>query len=556
MQIIVPMSGFGERFRRAGYTVPKPLIEIDGLPVIAHVIAMFPGEADFLFICNREHLAQPSFRMQQVLREHCPTGRIVAIDPHKLGPVHAVNMAMDAVSKTSPVVVNYCDFTCDWSWQDFREFVARTGCEGAIPAYRGFHPHSLGATNYAYIREDRGWIQDIQEKQPFTADRMQEYASSGTYYFESGRVMLDAFDATVKTNLHVNGEHYVSLAYKPMLARGARVAVYELRHFMQWGTPEDVDEYRHWSNTFRLLASPADRVATPPRGDVVVPMAGMGQRFAEKGYAVPKPLIPVSGRPMVVQAARDLPAANIYDFVIRRDLPGFAEVRAEIQAAFGERAKITTVERLTEGQACTALIGVDALEAVGGDGPVTIGACDNGALYDASAFAALLDDPGVDVIVWAARGHAGAIRSPGMYGWIEEVGGVVSRVSVKVPLDDPAHDPIIIGTFTFRRSADFRAAVGRLRARNGRVNGEFYVDECINDAIALGLRCRTFEVDCYLSWGTPNELLTYEYWQCCFHGWPSHPYRLDLDGRVPSESLAALKRRCEAPQSPQRALQP
>lgn len=48
MQIVIPMSGFGERFRRAGYTVPKPLIEIERKPVISHVIDMFPGETNFI----------------------------------------------------------------------------------------------------------------------------------------------------------------------------------------------------------------------------------------------------------------------------------------------------------------------------------------------------------------------------------------------------------------------------------------------------------------------------------------------------------------------------
>jgi len=69
MQIIIPMSGFGERFRRAGYTVPKPLIEIDGKPVIAHVIDMFPGEQDFIFICNQDHLSNPDYRMEDILRQ-------------------------------------------------------------------------------------------------------------------------------------------------------------------------------------------------------------------------------------------------------------------------------------------------------------------------------------------------------------------------------------------------------------------------------------------------------------------------------------------------------
>ena len=44
MQIVIPMSGFGERFRSVGYKVPKPLIEVDGKTIIEHIIDMFPGE--------------------------------------------------------------------------------------------------------------------------------------------------------------------------------------------------------------------------------------------------------------------------------------------------------------------------------------------------------------------------------------------------------------------------------------------------------------------------------------------------------------------------------
>ena len=73
-----------------------------------------------------------------------------------------------------------------------------------------------------------------------------------------------------------------------------------------------------------------------------------------------------------------------------------------------------------------------------------------------------------------------------------------------------------------------------------RVGGEFYIDSCINHALALGLYCRLFEVDSYLSWGTPDDLMTFEYWQSCFHKWPSHPYRLEHDSRIPAEAVAAL----------------
>ena len=61
MQIIIPMSGFGERFRRAGYSIPKPLIEVDGKPIIQHVIEMFPGEEKFIFICKKSSYKHKSF---------------------------------------------------------------------------------------------------------------------------------------------------------------------------------------------------------------------------------------------------------------------------------------------------------------------------------------------------------------------------------------------------------------------------------------------------------------------------------------------------------------
>lgn len=546
MQIVIPMSGFGERFRRAGHQLPKPLIEIDGKPVICHVIDMFPDEHDFLFICNRDHLANPAYRMEAILRAYCPAARIVGIAPHKLGPVHAVRQVGHLINPARPVVVNYCDFTCLWNWPHFKQFVASTGCDGAIPAYKGFHPHTLGSTNYAYLRESDGWVDEIQEKMPFTANRMEEYASSGTYYFSSGEVMHQALRQVVDQHLHTGGEYYVSLAYQAMLAVGKNVTVYPLQHFMQWGTPEDVAEYQGWSAAFRRLSSTQPAPAFP-NGALVIPMAGLGQRFSAEGYVDTKPLIAVSGKPMVLQAAHDLPSAAHHCFVLRSDMPGHEAIAATLRRTY-PGALIHDLPGLTEGQACSAMLGLDALSAAQGgvDGPVTFGACDNGALYDTGLFQALLDDPETDIIVWGARGHANAVRHPQMFGWIDAEQGHIRRVSVKVPLAAPATDPIVLGTFTFKKAEHFRRAVTRAIERGNRVNGEFYIDSCINEAIALGLRCRLFEVDAYLSWGTPNDLRTFEYWQSCFHQWAGHPYDLRCDARVAANAAEALAARYQA----------
>lgn len=541
MQIVVPMSGFGERFRRAGYTLPKPLIEVDGKPIIAHVVDLFPGETDFVFVCNRDHLARAEYRMREQLERYCPSGHVLAIEPHKLGPVHAALQAADLLDPERPTIVNYCDFACVWDYRDFRDSVADSGVDGAIPCYTGFHPHMLGSTNYAYVRNDGARVLDIQEKRPWTDQPWREYASSGTYYFRSAALMLDAFRRTVaRPDLSLGGEYYASLAYKPLLEDGMSVSVYELAHFMQWGTPQDLAEYRYWSDAFRGLADPARAQDAPrQRGAVMVPMAGLGSRYADAGYREPKPLVPVSGEPMAVQAARDLPQPAQRVFVLRRDLADAARIAQALRERFPGCA-LVDLDGVTDGQARTCLLGLDALDL---EQPLTIGACDNGAVYDGAALAALLADEDVDAVVWTARGYPGAARRPTHYGWVDEVDGRVLAVSVKQPLSDPARDPIVIGAFSFRRGADFAAAAQALIAREGRVNGEYYVDSCINDAIAAGLNVRSFEVSQYLCWGTPDDLRTFEYWQSCLHKWDSHPYRLERDARVPASARAALAER-------------
>jgi len=143
MQIIVPMSGFGERFRKANYALPKPLIEVERKPIIQHVIEMFPGEENFIFICNENHLRESEYKREETLTKICPSGKIIAIPQHKLGPVYAVLQAIEVVELDEPTIVNYCDFTCYWNYEHFKTFVDKKNSDGAIPSYRNLHPHTL-----------------------------------------------------------------------------------------------------------------------------------------------------------------------------------------------------------------------------------------------------------------------------------------------------------------------------------------------------------------------------------------------------------------------------
>ena len=539
MQIVIPMSGFGERFRRDGYSVPKPLIEVDGKPIIQHVIEMFPGEEKFIFICNKNHLQDSRYKMKEILSDICPSGTIVAIPEHKLGPVYAVLQAIEVVDLGEPTIVNYCDFTCYWDYQHFKKFVGNKNCDGAIPSYRDFHPHTLWNNNYAYIKEEDLCVLDIQEKKPFTSNPLQEFASSGTYYFKSGQMMKKYFQRTIDEKLLVGNEYYVSMPYKPMIDDGLNVLVYELNYFMQWGTPQDLGEYNYWSDMFQSIIK-KDQVPYQA-GNLLLPMVGEGTRFKEGGYEIPKPLIPVSGQPMVIQALRDLPKTDSQTFVLREDLQSLDILKAELRHS-SKNAQFYILPSITDGQATTCVEGSKNLKM---NSIVTIAACDNGMNYDPKLFIELLEDDQVDIIVWGARGYPGAIRSPEKYGWIDldDESLDIKKVSVKKPLSDPINDPIIVGAFTFKRLSDFTDSVNHMKSRKAKINGEYYIDTAINDAIQLGKKCKMLEVQHYICWGSPNDLRTFEYWQSCFHKWFSHPYRLDQDPYLENDDLDELKKK-------------
>ena len=163
------MSGIGKRFIDAGYQDPKPLIKVDGKPIIEHVCNLFPGETKFSFICNAKHLTETN--MRDVLSEINPNGNILEIPNHKKGPVYAVQLIEEIIDDEEEIIINYCDFGTYWDYKDFLKHTRERDADGAIPSYKGFHPHMLGSTNYAFMRDKEQWMLEIKEKEPFTDDR-------------------------------------------------------------------------------------------------------------------------------------------------------------------------------------------------------------------------------------------------------------------------------------------------------------------------------------------------------------------------------------------------
>jgi CTP:phosphocholine cytidylyltransferase-like protein len=285
---------------------------------------------------------------------------------------------------------------------------------------------------------------------------------------------------------------------------------------LQWGTPFDLDIYLKWSNYYHKALKGQKKVFIP-NCITALPMAGAGSRFFKEGYDVPKPFIQVNGKNMIDQAIRCLPDTESTIFACLEQHKDTAPV-----------GNIVWIDEVLPGQACTTERIINTIDE---EKSILISACDNGVFYDADNFLNLVNDEENDIIVWSYRNNYTSYYNPNMYSWLDvDNEGIVKKVNVKNfngknPLDEYA----IVGTMFFRNKNIYINSLQKLYEKNVRTNGEFYIDNILNEAIQLGYIVKNFEINEYICWGTPNDLKTYEYWQTFFNKVNWHPYEYDKD---------------------------
>ncbi len=520
MQIIIPMSGIGKRFMDYGYQVPKFLIEIENKKIIEHVISLFPGEQDFIFICNNEDIKNTNIK--QILSEACPNHIIRSIKKHKLGPVFAVKQIYDLIHDDKEIIVNYCDFGTYWNYNDFLAHTRNRRADGAVVAYKGFHPHMLKDPNYAFINQSKQWMLDIKEKEPFTDNKMDEYASNGTYYFNKGSLVKKYFDLLIDKDLNVNGEYYVSMVYKLMVEDNLDVSIYSVEHMLQWGTPQDLEDYIKWSNIF-VDISKAKKFNEISNCIKIIPAAGNGKRFQDEGYKMPKPFIDVSGYPMVFQAARCLPSCKEAYLILKKEHFESQKSGSEYLKDF----KITILDKTTDGQATTCSLPMQEIE---NKKSCLIASCDNLVLFDQEKLELLINQEDPDCIVFSSKPNNKALMNPEMFGWIYNEENKISEITVKEKLSAKHEDGlVIVGIFYFKTIKLYLEVLKELKDLENKVNNEYYIDSMAQLLVRKKMRVFSFEINKHISLGTPDEYKTFIYWQAFFNKNTSHPYSYEND---------------------------
>jgi len=107
MNVVIPMAGAGSRFESAGYTFPKPLIDVNGKPMIQTVVENLNIEANYIFIVQKEHYER--YNLNHFLKLLAPNCTIIQVDGMTEGAACTALLAKKFIDNDQPLLISNSD---------------------------------------------------------------------------------------------------------------------------------------------------------------------------------------------------------------------------------------------------------------------------------------------------------------------------------------------------------------------------------------------------------------------------------------------------------------
>ena len=231
LNVLIPMAGAGKRFSDAGYTFPKPLIEINNKPMIQWVIECINIKANFIFLILKEH--QEKYNISSVLKILQPNCKIIEIDQLTEGAACTTLLAEKFIDNENPLMITNSDQFIKWDSSNIMYNIITKKYDGAILTFKSIHP------KWSYVKTDQNdIISEVAEKKVIS-DR----ATVGIYYWKHGSDYVKYAKEMIKQNIRVNNEFYVCPVYNQALKDKKIVKAVNVDEMMGLGTPEDLNVF-------------------------------------------------------------------------------------------------------------------------------------------------------------------------------------------------------------------------------------------------------------------------------------------------------------------------
>lgn len=239
LHIIMPMAGEGNRFKKEGWTTPKPLIELSGQPLFKHAICSVSAEdipLKYSFIVRQEHINQ--YGIDEGIKSFLPEANVFSVEKTTRGAVETCLIAEPAISDDDGIVVMDCDL--EFRSKGFLSIIceilsmpANQAEGGALVSFESTEPRY----SYAEVGED-GCVIRTAEKEVIS-----NHALCGAYFFSTGRRFKEIARQLLNEPEFKKPEYYVSLLYNYLLANGETVRIAPMEEYYSYGTPDELKRY-------------------------------------------------------------------------------------------------------------------------------------------------------------------------------------------------------------------------------------------------------------------------------------------------------------------------
>ena len=231
MNVLIPMAGHGSRFVQAGYSFPKPLIEVHGKPMIQVVVDNLAVEANFIFVVQKEH--REKYNLDSMLNLITPGCKIVEVEGVTEGAACTTLLAKEFIDNNEPLVIANSDQFVEWNSLDFFYKMNEQNLDAGIVSFHATHP------KWSYAKTDEnGFVTEVAEKNPIS-----NIATVGIYYWKHGSDYVRFAEQMIENNIRVNKEFYVCPVFNEAIKAGLKIKTFDVPKMWGLGTPEDLNYF-------------------------------------------------------------------------------------------------------------------------------------------------------------------------------------------------------------------------------------------------------------------------------------------------------------------------
>jgi HAD superfamily hydrolase (TIGR01509 family) len=231
MNVLIPMAGAGSRFEKAGYTFPKPLIEVNGKPMIQVVVNNLNFDSKHIFITQKQHRIK--YNLDSLLNLISPECSIIDVDGVTEGAACTTLLAKELINNDNPLIIANSDQFVDWNSSEFMYKMQEQDVDAGILTFKSNHPK----WSYAKI-DEYGYVTEVAEKNPIS-----DIATVGIYYWKRGRDYVRFAEMMIEKGIRSNNEFYVCPVFNQAIEHGLKIKTFNIEKMFGLGTPEDLNFY-------------------------------------------------------------------------------------------------------------------------------------------------------------------------------------------------------------------------------------------------------------------------------------------------------------------------